>query len=172
MNKISAAVVAATALMAFQANAQTASTAPPTDAKTAPVVAVAPAAENTAMHIVVVHWKIKRGHEQEFLDYWSQKSFVANREGLIGEFLSSVEDQARFPWINMKTAFNADYTSFFNVGLWKDTTAFADQIGKYIDISKPPLAFEAEARERVFVHPERWRIGGTPLALPNLPGVK
>jgi len=41
---------------------------------------------------------------------------VEDRSGLIGEFLSSVEDRARFPWINMQ-AVGTGYTSFFNVGI-------------------------------------------------------
>ncbi len=125
----------------------------------------------TPVRLVVVHWKIKQGQEQEFLDYWAQRSPVADRSGLVGEFLSSVEDRDRFPWINMQ-AVSASYTSFFNIGIWKNSAAFQDQIGKYIDTSRPPLPFEAERRERVFLQPERWRIGGSALSLSDQPGVK
>ena len=125
----------------------------------------------TQVRLVVVHWKIKQGQEQEFLDYWAQRSPVADRSGLVGEFLSSVEDRDRFPWINMQ-AVSANYTSFFNIGIWKNSAAFQAQIGKYIDTSRPPLPFEAERRERVFLQPERWRIGGSALSLSDQPGVK
>lgn len=125
----------------------------------------------TPVRLVVVHWKIKQGQEQEFLDYWAQRSPVADRSGLVGEFLSSVLDRDRFPWINMQ-AVSASYTSFFNIGIWKNSAAFQDQIGKYIDTSRPSLPFEAERRERVFLQPERWRIGGSALSLSDQPGVK
>ena len=134
-----------------------------------------PAAANsnaaTPLRMVVVHWKIKQGREAEFLDYWAQRSVVADRSGLVGEFLSSVEDRGRFPWINMQTV-STSYTSFFNIGIWRDAAAFEDQIGKYIDNSRPPLPFEAERRERVLLQPERWRIGRTALSLADQPNVK
>jgi len=69
-------------------------------------------------------------------------------------------------------AVNASYTSFFNIGIWKDAAAFEDQIGRFIDNSRPPLPFEAERRERVLLQPERWRIGGSALSLSDQPGVK
>lgn len=66
---------------------------------------VAPARQASApdpfrTRIVVVEWKIKKGREAEFLDYWSTRSTIPDRSGLIGEFLSGVEDRDRFPWIN------------------------------------------------------------------------
>lgn len=147
----------------------------------APVRDLAPAPERdgrtataptpTPVRIVVVHWKIKPGREREFLEYWSQRSVVADRSGLVGEFLNSVEDQAHFPWINMQSV-RGNYTSYFNVGIWRDEGAFEDQIGKFINNARPPLPFEAARRERVFLEPQRWRIGGTPLGLPDRPDVK
>ena len=128
-------------------------------------------AEATPMRMVVVHWKVKQGREAEFLDYWGQRSVVADRSGLVGEFLSSVEDRGRFPWINMQAVSGA-YTSFFNIGIWRDAAAFEDQIGKYIDNARPPLPFEAERRERVLLQPERWRIGRTALSLADRADVK
>jgi hypothetical protein len=52
------------------------------------------------------------------------------------------------------------------VGLWREASDFEEQIGRYMDDTRPPLAFEAERRRRVLVAPERWRTGGT-----NLPNV-
>jgi len=144
---------------------------PPAAPPTAPAARATPDAAMTPTRVVVVHWKIKHGREEEFLDYWAQRSVVEDRSGLIGEFLSSVEDRARFPWINMQ-AVGTGYTSFFNVGIWRDAAAFEGQIGKYIDLNLPPLPFEADRRERVFLQPERWRIGGSALSLADQPGVK
>src|SRR3954462_12943015 len=44
-----------------------------------------------------------------------------------------------------------------------DSADFEGQIGKFIDNSRPPQDFEAERRTRVFLAPERWRIGATAL---------
>lgn len=122
------------------------------------------------VRLVVVHWKIKSGRESEFLDHWSTRAAVKNRAGLLCEFLCSVEDRGRFPWITSRTL-DPRWTSFFNVGLWRDAAAFQDQIGRHIDDARPPLDFEAERRERVFLSPERWRLGRSPLPASDAPGV-
>lgn len=123
------------------------------------------------LRIVVVHWKIKPGREAEFLDYWSTRSVVEDRTGLIGEYLSSIEDRSRAPWINWSTLDPA-YISYFNVGLWQDADSFQSQIGKFIDNTRPPLPFEAAKRERIFLAPERWRAGKSALPMTDPPGVR
>lgn len=123
------------------------------------------------LRIVVVHWKIKPGREAEFLDYWSTRSVVEDRTGLIGEYLSSIEDRARAPWINWGTLDPA-YVSYFNVGLWQDVDSFQSQIGKFIDNTRPPLPFEAAKRERIFLVPERWRAGKSALPMTDPPSVR
>jgi hypothetical protein len=116
-----------------------------------------------------VEWRIKKGREQEFLDYWSTRATIGDRSGLIGEFLSRVEDRKQFPW--MVWSFDPRWTTFVNVGIWRASSDFQEQIGRFIDNSRPPLAFEAQRRRRVFVAPERWRIGGTPLLAQDHPDV-
>ena len=98
--------------------------------------------------------------EQEFLDYWSTQATIADRSGLVSEFLSRVEDQKQFPWM----VWNLDrrWTTFVNVGIWRESADFQQQIGRFIDNKKPPLAFEAQRRRRVFLEPVRWRVGGSP----------
>lgn len=122
------------------------------------------------LRVIVVHWKIKPEREAEFLDYWATRASVADRSGLVGEFLSSVADRAQHPWINLQ-ALSPRWASFFNVGLWRDAAAFQDQIGRYIDNTQPPFDFEAERRERVFLVPERWRTGHSALPAADPPGV-
>lgn len=128
-------------------------------------------AQATLMRIVVVHWKIKPGRERDFLEYWTTRSIVENRAGLVAEFLSSKADEKTAPWITM-ASLDPSYTSFFNVGIWRNAAAFQDQIGRFIDNSRPPLEFEAAKRERVFLVPERWRIGQGSLPANDLPGVR
>lgn len=128
-------------------------------------------AQNTASsRIVVVEWRIKKGREQDFLDYWSTKATVADRTGLVGEFLSRVEDRNQFPW--MVWDLDSNWTTFLNVGFWRTGSDFHEQIGRFIDNAKPPLDFEAQKRRRVLIAPERWRVGETPFPVSDAAGVK
>ncbi len=140
--------------------------APPT----VPQVAVETSSQSTSTRIVLVEWRIKKGREQEFLDYWSTRATIGERSGLIGEFLSRVEDRKQFPW--MVWSLDPRWTTFVNVGIWRSGSDFQEQIGRFIDNSRPPLAFEAQRRRRVFVAPERWRIGGTPFLTQDHPAVR
>lgn len=158
------------------ARAQVPATVAPPAPQAAPVPAAVPAPSGVSafqapLRIVVVHWKIKPGREAEFLDYWATRSVVEDRTGLVGEYLSSIEDRSLAPWINWSTLDPA-YTHYFNVGLWRDVDSFQDQIGKFIDNSRPPLAFEGAKRERVFLVPERWRAGRSALPANDPPGVR
>ena len=123
--------------------------------------APAPAAAATPMRIVAVEWRIKKGQENEFLEYWSTRATIPDRSGLVAEFLNRVESREQFPW--MVWEFNESWTTFINIGIWREGADFQQQIGRFIDNSRPPLAFEADKRRRVFLAPERWRIGNTPL---------
>lgn len=125
------------------------------------------AADPYKTRIVVVEWKIKSGRECDFLTYWATRSTIPNRAGLVGEFLSEVDAQ---PWINWKL--EEGHTTYYNVGIWRDAPAFQDQIGKYIDNNRPPLEFEAAKRARVFLAPERWRIGAASLPASDPDGVR
>ncbi len=111
------------------------------------------------MRIVLVEWRIIKGQENLFLDYWSRRETITDRSGLIGEFLSRGEDPGQFPWITCELSPN--WTSFVNVGLWRDAEAFQDQIGWRLDDTRPIMPFEYERRRRTFLGPQRWRFGGT-----------
>jgi len=125
--------------------------------------------EATSMRIIFVEWRIKKGHEEEFLEYWSTRSTIPDRSGLFSEFLSRVESREQYPWI----VWDLDdrWTTFYNVGLWREGADFQEQVGRFVDTSRPPLAFEAERRRRVFLAPERWRIGCTSLPVSDPRGV-
>ena len=126
--------------------------------------------EQTATRIVAVEWRIKKGQENEFLEYWSTRATIPDRSGLVAEFLNRVESREQFPW--MVWEFNEGWTTFINVGIWREGADFQQQIGRFIDNSRPPLAFEADKRRRVFMAPERWRIGSTPLISADHPVVR
>ena len=137
-----------------------------------PATASAAAETSPQTRIVIVEWKIKKGHEQEFLDYWAQKSTIPDRSGLIAEFMSGEESRDRFPWINWTAAESNDTTIFYNVGIWRQADDFMGQIGKYIDNNRPPMAFEADHRHRVFLAPLKWRVGLAALPGKDADGVK
>jgi hypothetical protein len=145
--------------------------------QTQPAIVAPPSAQKEQVpsdasqaRIVIVEWRIKKGSEQEFLEYWSQRSTIPDRSGLIGEFLSRVEDRSQYPW--MIWEFDERWTTFINVGFWRGGADFQEQVGKFIDNTRPSLAFEADRRRRLLVAPERWRIGGTPLPAIDHQGVR
>jgi hypothetical protein len=142
-------------------------TATRTESMPAITGSVVPDRDPFRTRIVVVEWKIKPGRECEFLEYWSTRSTIPDRSGLIGEFLNEVD---RLPWVNW--SLDEGWTTFYNVGIWRDAAAFEEQIGKFIDNSRPPLDFEAGKRSRVFLAPERWRIGAVPLPATDPAGVR
>jgi hypothetical protein len=114
------------------------------------------ASDASFVRIVIVEWRIKKGSEQEFLDYWSERSTIPDRSGLIGEFLSRVEDRNEYPWIIWDL--DERWTTFVNVGLWRQGADFQEQIGRFIDDTRPLMTFEAERRRRLLVAPQRWRV--------------
>jgi hypothetical protein len=65
--------------------------------------------EQTATRIVAVEWRIKKGQENEFLEYWSTRSTIPDRSGLVAEFLNRVESREQFPW--MVWEFNENWTT-------------------------------------------------------------
>ena len=136
------------------------------------MIATTPQSENgsTATRIVAVEWRIRKGQENEFLEYWSTRFIIPDRSGLVAEFLNRVESREQFPW--MVGEFNENCPTFINIGIWREGADFQQQIGRFIDNSRPPLAFETDRRRRVFMAPERWRIGSTPLLKDDHPLVR
>jgi hypothetical protein len=131
-----------------------------------------PAAPSATMAIAIVEWRIRKGMDQDFLDYWAVQVPIADRSGLIGEFLCTEGSAAeRLPWIRWNSRSNADYTLYVNVGLWKDEADFADQIGRYVDVGRPSLPFEYERRRRILIEPVEWRRGPVDLPVHDAPGV-
>lgn len=118
------------------------------------------AADGMALRIAVVEWTIRKGREQDFLHYWSQRSVIPNRSGLISEFMTGPEGHEKWPWINWGASTpRTDATIFYNIGFWRDEASFQEQIGKFIDSNRPPLDFELEKRKRLMLAPLRWRAG-------------
>jgi hypothetical protein len=122
--------------------------------------------------VAIVEWRIKKGMDQEFLDYWATEVPITDRSGLIGEFLCKEGNAAeRFPWIRWSNRSTSDYTVYMNVGLWRDEADFAEQIGQYVDVGRPSLPFEYDRRQRIVIDPVEWRRGPVDLPVHDAPGV-
>lgn len=132
----------------------------PTGQVSPPLAQKAPTTAET-MRVIVVEWRIKKDSESEFLEYWSKQSTIPDRQGLIGEFLSRVDDRTAYPW--MVWAFDERWTTFLNIGFWREGADFQQQVGRHIDNSRPPMSFEADRRRRILLAPVRWRLGETAL---------
>ncbi len=130
------------------------------------------AARTKPMVVAIVEWRIRKGMDRDFLDYWATEVPILDRSGLIGEFLCREGCAAeQFPWIRWTSRSTADYTVYMNVGLWRDEADFAEQIGDYIDVGRPSLPFEFEGRRRIVIDPVEWRRGPMDLPACDAPGV-
>ena len=123
------------------------------------------------MHIVFVDWKIIRGREEEFKEYWKTKVPVDDRSRMVGEFLSEPTVDDQFPWITWDLRGEDEVTRFINVGLWADAQEFHAQIGRYFDPAGGKLEFEFELRRRALLTPQCWRMGDWRLPIHDSGGV-
>ncbi|MGI3903361.1 MAG: antibiotic biosynthesis monooxygenase family protein [Janthinobacterium lividum] len=124
------------------------------------------------MAVVIVEWRIKKGMDEAFLDYWATEVPIADRSGLIGEFLcKDGSDDEHLPWVRWNSRSTPEYTVYMNVGLWRDETDFAEQIGRYVDIGRPNMPFEYDRRQRILIDPVEWRRGPLDLPAHDTPGV-
>lgn len=121
------------------------------------------------MLVVVVEWNIIKGQEDEFLCYWSERETVQDRSGLVGEFLNRVRDVEEVQSVTWKQ--RDDCTTFLNVGIWRDCRSFVNQIGPNLTRKGQKMPFEFEPRRRIFLGPERWRLGGSLLPTKGHDGV-
>jgi hypothetical protein len=114
--------------------------------------------------IVLIHWKIKKDLAPDFEQKWKTMFKIANREGLIGEFLSKVErrDEAHpyitWPIICENPAHEENCVHYINVALWTSHQRFFEEVGPLMNDDRPISDFEIERRRRVTVTPTEWRV--------------
>src|SRR5271156_4701687 len=99
------------------------------------------------MIIVLIHWRIKPDCEAEFQKFWSEQATIADRPGLISEFLSKVEKSTKehcIPWLtwHVDTESFGDAIHYVNVALWDDEAKFEQQIGRHFNDDGPMRDFE------------------------------
>lgn len=123
------------------------------------------------MVIVLVYWKIKKGHEEVFKAQWRSGLPVNDRSGLVGEFLSQPTGHEKYSWVTWDLRGTEDYTPYINVGMWADAEEFHTQIGKYFKPEKEKEDFEFEIRTRSLLTPDCWRMGDWKLPVHDSGGV-
>ena len=118
------------------------------------------------MVIIMVHWLVKKGfsHEEKFIETWKKMTIQPNT-GLYREILTTVELDSD-PKFNTFSLTDNAYTTFINIGIWKDLPSFDEAVGKYImapevraPLAKPDTEmnavylqdFEFKLRERVIL---------------------
>lgn len=124
------------------------------------------------MIIVMIHWKIVPDGVEEFLEFWRKEALIIDRRGLVGEFLTEEQTSVDFKWITWQlTGCERKYKSFVNVGYWKNSKEFHEQVGKYFETSTGKRDFEYELRVRTVLKPKCWRMGDYPLPIHDSGGV-
>ena len=122
------------------------------------------------MAIVLIQWKIKPGHEDEFRKHWEQKLCIGDRTGLVGEFLCEPGSED-YITLHLSGPEDRSCAVFVNVGIWANADAFHQQIGKYFNEDKQPESFEAARRVRTVLYPRSRRMGSAPLPEGDTEGV-
>jgi len=120
------------------------------------------------MVIVVVRWYIKTGEEEAFIATWEGME-PEYKEGLFREFFSKPIDKPN-PKYHTLDFESKHYTTYINVGTWRDIIDFDKAIGSLIpNREKHPIKrgkelievydFEYKLRERIVMEVDRMRGG-------------
>lgn len=122
------------------------------------------------MDIVMIHWRIKLGpdNREMFLDDWSRKFKLDERANLVGEFLSEPLTKEEIDFDCKTFEDSPEYTSFFNVGLWRDAASFETEVYGRIAHDRPLEEYEYDYPERMVLRPRYWRIGDLQLPKQDL----
>jgi hypothetical protein len=101
-----------------------------------------------AMVVIMVHWLIKKGIENEeaFESMWRRMTIEPNT-GLYRELLTrpvSAED----PKFNTFSITDKGYTTYINIGIWKDVGSFDRAVGRYIQPPEKRTPLRAHTRIR------------------------
>jgi hypothetical protein len=80
----------------------------------------------------MVHWLIKPGysHEEKFKETWKNMTVQPNT-GLYREILTTVALDSD-PKFNTFSLTDKAYTTYINIGMWKDLDSFDAAVGKFI----------------------------------------
>jgi hypothetical protein len=106
---------------------------------------IKPSAWRVNMVVIMVHWLIKKGieNEQAFEDFWKSMTVQPNT-GLYREVLTRPEEQDN-PKFNTFSITDNAYITYVNIGIWRDLESFDEAVGKYI---QPPERRKPESGRR------------------------
>jgi len=82
------------------------------------------------MVVVLVHWLIKLGSEQDFEKHWKSMT-IEKDSGLYREILTTPERNTFDPKFQSFTLESPNYRTYINVGIWSSLEAFDRAINKY-----------------------------------------
>jgi len=106
------------------------------------------------MIVIMVHWLIKKGieNEQAFEAMWKQMKIEPNT-GLYREVLTQPVT-AEDPKFNTFSITDNAYTTYINIGVWKDLESFDAAVGRYIQPPerRKPLSGPYQDREMLAVY--------------------
>jgi len=114
------------------------------------------------MVVVLVHWLIKPGREQDFKDRWHQMTIPSN-SGLYREILTELDMNPSNPKFHTFSVGDPFYSTFINIGVWESVEHFDRAVSPYIPEAEivdrdgrqkytiELEAFEFKLRERVIL---------------------
>ena len=128
------------------------------------------------MMVALIHWRIKPDAESidKFLKHWKEENTIADKKGLVGEFLSDSLPIDKYPFItwHLDPESLGNFKSYVTIGLWVETEDFENQVAQYFNDTKPLLPFEKYRRRRVIFEPVAQRMGRGALPTQDSEGVQ
>lgn len=134
------------------------------------------------MIVALINWRILPSEVDVFLNKWKTGLRLENAPGLIGEFLSKVNDTTFHEGVTWEMEADEsddrrewrdqNHVSYVNVGIWESAEHFMDAVGKYMSKGRTLKEdFEAAPRRRAILSPEHWRRGSRQLPSETSAGV-
>lgn len=102
------------------------------------------------MVIVLVHWLIQPGKEEEFKDRWKQMT-IGRESGLYREILTELDREPPNPKFHTFSLGDPFYSTFVNIGIWESVEAFDRAVGKYIP---EPEIVEKDGKQKYLIELE------------------
>jgi len=86
------------------------------------------------MVVILVHWLIKKGREEEFKIRWKERMTVPSGSGLYREILTRLDPdpkgQSSNPKFHTFSLGDPFYSTFINIGIWESVEHFDEAVGK------------------------------------------
>jgi len=99
------------------------------------------------MVVILVHWQIRLGSEQKFIRYWKRLK-LSPQAGFYREILTQVVRSGKDK-LNTFNLSSPNYSTFINVGIWKNVKAFEEAVGQYIPEPKRASVEKNGKKKRV-----------------------